>query len=510
MTRIFPTKGNPSGTAEAKGGSKSASSCLQIGPANDSFEEEASRVAEEVMGNTGVGLDWPFSKITNSASLRREPDYTGPGHGKKYPEQKASNSTSVGEAPPMVQNVLSAPGKVLDSVARGFFEPRFGRDFSQVRIHNDKMAAESAQAVNALAYTVGNHVVFDDGKYNLKSVSSRKLMAHELAHTVQQDQTDIGTVPLSPGEPTDRGEREASRASSTAVNRGGVSVQAHRRVGIQRQASPESPSPVMAPTAPHLDLAESASPFMAGAIGSVTLDGFETGKAVISSANQKKLAETTVTIQSLLKQYPGSTVKVTGHTDAVGKENDNLGLGQKRADAVQAVLLERGIPTNCIQAESEGEARLLIQTEKAEPRNRRVEIHFQPANQPPHILPQASPRPAPRQTPSPLPPIIPHLDTKLPQDSPRNPSLPDWFWKPLPPAPPSGRKSADDIINSAAKKITSFLPKSIQEKAQGLVKDAIEKGITSGLDAALQSAGVDATGREAIGKATEAAIKQKF
>jgi hypothetical protein len=65
-------------------------------------------------------------------------------------------------------------------------EPRFGHDFSKVRVHSDEMAAESARAVNALAYTVGDHVAFGAGQYAPRSGPGRKLLTHELVHVVQQ------------------------------------------------------------------------------------------------------------------------------------------------------------------------------------------------------------------------------------------------------------------------------------------------------------------------------------
>lgn len=89
-------------------------------------------------------------------------------------------------APPIVHEVLRSPGRPLDAAARAFFEPRFGVDFSAVRIHADSQAAASARAVNALAYTVDRDVVFDTGQYAPHSESGRRLLAHELTHVVQQ------------------------------------------------------------------------------------------------------------------------------------------------------------------------------------------------------------------------------------------------------------------------------------------------------------------------------------
>jgi len=92
-------------------------------------------------------------------------------------------------APPIVHEVLRSPGRPLDDQTRGFMESRFNHDFSGVRVHTDERAAESAQAVNALAYTVGNHVAFGAGQYAPGTSGGRRLLAHELAHTVQQGGT---------------------------------------------------------------------------------------------------------------------------------------------------------------------------------------------------------------------------------------------------------------------------------------------------------------------------------
>jgi hypothetical protein len=86
--------------------------------------------------------------------------------------------------------VLALSGQPLDTETRSFMEPRFGRDFSHVRVHSDIRAAESARAVNALAYTIGSHVVFGPGQYAPQTVRGRRLLAHEMVHTLQQGNTD--------------------------------------------------------------------------------------------------------------------------------------------------------------------------------------------------------------------------------------------------------------------------------------------------------------------------------
>ena len=81
----------------------------------------------------------------------------------------------------------------------------------------------------------------------------------------------------------------------------------------------------------------------------------------------------------LLRKYPGSAVHVSGHTDAIGKETDNEVLGQSRAYSVKVALIAMGVSADAIQTESKGETQLLIQTQKAEPKNRRTEVRFEPS-----------------------------------------------------------------------------------------------------------------------------------
>jgi Domain of unknown function (DUF4157) len=90
------------------------------------------------------------------------------------------------EVPPIVHEVLRSPGQPLDRETRAFMEPRFGHDFSNVRVHTNAKASESAREVNASAYTVGRDVVFGAGQYVPDSPASKRLLAHELVHVMQQ------------------------------------------------------------------------------------------------------------------------------------------------------------------------------------------------------------------------------------------------------------------------------------------------------------------------------------
>lgn len=126
-------------------------------------------------------------------------------------QRVAINSSSVNDVPPIVHEVLRSPGQPLDPATRAFMEPRFGHDFSEVRVHTDAKAAESARSVNALAYTVGRNVVLGEGHYAPRARTGRSILAHELAHVVQQRHAPLGvTSCLKMSAPTESAENEAN------------------------------------------------------------------------------------------------------------------------------------------------------------------------------------------------------------------------------------------------------------------------------------------------------------
>lgn len=155
---------------------------LAVNTPGDSYEQEADRTAKQVM--------------SMSEPLRRSPCSCGdrcPGcrnaqasHERLQTRSFPTRDPGQLAAPPIVNDVLRSPGQPLDPSLRAFMEPRFGRDFSQVRVHKDAQAQESAEAVSALAYTVGRHVVFGPGQYQPDTTAGRELLAHELTHTLQQ------------------------------------------------------------------------------------------------------------------------------------------------------------------------------------------------------------------------------------------------------------------------------------------------------------------------------------
>jgi hypothetical protein len=141
-------------------------------------------------------------------------------------QRAAISPSQVHEAPAIVHEVLRSPGQPLDAGTRAFVEPRFGHDFSQVRVHTDGRAAESARAVNSLAYTVGREVVFGTGQYAPATSTGQRLLAHELTHVVQQQGALVHSLTnsLRIGSPNEASDREADTVANQLISHGDISV----------------------------------------------------------------------------------------------------------------------------------------------------------------------------------------------------------------------------------------------------------------------------------------------
>jgi hypothetical protein len=135
---------------------------------------------------------------------------------KKSPMQRHGTDTAAASIPPAVERTLTGAGSPLDSQTRGFMESRFGHDFGRVRVHADAAASESARAVRADAYTVGTDIAFRSGLYAPFTTQGRTLLAHELAHVVQQ--TSGRALPSGiDGGPTDPLEVSADAMAEDAL-----------------------------------------------------------------------------------------------------------------------------------------------------------------------------------------------------------------------------------------------------------------------------------------------------
>lgn len=173
---------------------------LTINQPNDRYEQEADRVADVVMRMPEPRLQRQVEPEEEEETLQTKPlaseitplvqrqvELEGGEEEELIQAKDASGQTL--HVSPIVQtqiHSLRGGGQRLSSSLRNFFEPRFGHDFSQVRVHTDAKAAESARAVNARAFTIGRDVVFGAGEYSSESLAERKLLAHELTHVLQQ------------------------------------------------------------------------------------------------------------------------------------------------------------------------------------------------------------------------------------------------------------------------------------------------------------------------------------
>ena len=187
---------------------------LRIGQPGDTYEQEADRVAEQVMQipePQAVSSGTPYIHSVQRASpgcedevlnrqpmeqeeeeeLRRQPIEE---EEEKEFQAKATSGGISEENPDIESHIqnMRGGGQPLPESTRAFFEPRLGHDFSQVRVHSDAKAAESAREVNAKAYTVGRDIMFGAGQYAPENSTGQKLIAHELTHVVQQQPGSFG------------------------------------------------------------------------------------------------------------------------------------------------------------------------------------------------------------------------------------------------------------------------------------------------------------------------------
>jgi Domain of unknown function (DUF4157) len=163
---------------------------LKIGEPGDVYEQEADRVADEVMRMPEPTIQRQIEQDDGMLQMKAISNSITPlQRSSTVPNQSA-------EVPEIVNDVLRSPGQPLDSATRALMEPRFGNDFSQVRVHTGEDADRSARDVNAHAYTVGHNIVFGAGRFAPGTMEGRRLIAHELTHTLQQNDRAVSTSKL--------------------------------------------------------------------------------------------------------------------------------------------------------------------------------------------------------------------------------------------------------------------------------------------------------------------------
>jgi hypothetical protein len=210
---------------------------LAVSSPGDPYEREATRKAEEVMRmpdlDAGDFGDLPLKRKGHDSGLVQRATELG------YDPARLTVPDS------FVNNL--GPGQPLDDDTRAFFEPRFGYDFSQVRLHTDAQAAESAKTIGALAYTAGRNVVFGASQYAPQRDPGMRLLAHELAHVIQQgaavERTTWNQTAPEPGTSPSRRKDVEDEASETLIpgydppaDRALAAPRTQSRLAVQRQA----------------------------------------------------------------------------------------------------------------------------------------------------------------------------------------------------------------------------------------------------------------------------------
>ncbi len=347
-------------------------------------------------------------------------------------------------------------GTSLPSTVRAPFERALGRDFADVRIH---------PASGPRASTLGTDVALPEGRQAAAPDDERWVLAHELAHVVQQSRGGTGDDP----------EARATAAADAVLEGTAVSPESLGGAPVGAQMQPQPKGEVAPPAG-----SERETPGTTGAPGaSLTsgtgLDGFGRDKAVLSPGHVASLDQLAWSINLHLGMLKAghASIQVVGHTDTTGTEKHNSGLGQQRAEAVRSALAEalkkHGVSADQLDpigTRSAGESDLAVKTadEVDEPRNRRVHIE----------VTISAPTPPTKKPP---------IDLNLPRD-----------WQPpgsgagtpLAPGPgPATPTPSREWLEEALKKddLLKQLPKWARDKAIDGLKDADETVVDKVIDA---------------------------
>jgi outer membrane protein OmpA-like peptidoglycan-associated protein len=385
--------------------------------------------------------------------------------------------------------------------------------FGDVRVHHDSAANAEAKRAGAQAFTKGNDVSFASGRYNPSSSAGRQLLAHELAHVLQQR-----TGGRAPDAETRAARAGADVAQGRAVD---VGMLGGAPVGVQMQPETEA-----APEQKQEDAEQAASNDWR--TFTHVFDKFATNKDTLTAQHMKDIDDLAfaISLHTGMLARGQAKIEIVGHADSVGKEPPNEELGGKRASAIRAALEKKLTPREGEKplslewsARSAGEKELLVPTPDNAPeaRNRAVEVRVTIESLP------AEPK-APEQ---------PKIDLNLPKDyepppppGPRRRNDDDWWKK---------AEKNDRRIKELDKKIGKQKPRSLQdvivdgvmdkmvdpiirelpiskEKKKWLrekARSGIEAGTVKACEAAIDAAGVSGDEAKALKKACEAAIKQK-
>lgn len=399
---------------------------LRIGQPNDRYEQEADRVAGQVMQMPDPTLE-----------LKHTRGEVGPPCGEenikvrgKFIQAKQAGSQTPQTSPGLETQVrsLRGGGRPLPTPLSSFFEPRFGYDFDQVRIHTGARAVEAARAVNAKAFTIGRDIVFGTGQYKPETAQGTRLLAHELMHVVQQDVGQQGGAQPQIQRQDDGPESRPSPPGppygvtidlldplNSSVRIGGRAIPSIRDImdgleailglgrpqidppntiwppvqlsdeELERAACRVLPSlcPDTFTPLPHSGPLELSMPLTLRMprltqVAFHTIDHFVYASSAIPDRHRGLLDRTATDMHD----HPGYLAGLVGHTDTHGDAAYNQRLSARRARAVRSYLTGRGVPADqitSVRGAGETQPRFLDDRTNwlSAARNRRVEMTIQ-------------------------------------------------------------------------------------------------------------------------------------
>lgn len=242
-----------------------------------------------------------------------------------------------------VDEVLRAPSRGLGAEQREFFAQGFGTDFSSVRVHSDAQAAASARALDAQAYAVGQHIVFGAGQYRPETAAGRELLAHELAHVVQQRSAAPTDGPLTVGRADSPAEVDADRMAGAVLAGRSTSTGMTSPAMVARRTEPSSDAVPAAASPKPCPATHAIADDVYSAIGTAWgLSGHggdtvsEQGARIVTDKDSKRAIRTGsggAGGMSLPAEQPGDTTLGTFHTHPYSKsEKSHLGVSLSGVD----------------------------------------------------------------------------------------------------------------------------------------------------------------------------------
>ena len=415
---------------------------------------------------------------------------------------RAHDSSPVWRATP--EPAAAGQAAPLQESVRAQMQARFGAEFGAVRIHADASAAESARTIGAAAFTVGRDIVFGAGRYQPHSGAGQQLLAHELAHVVQQSRG---------GSAAPDAEARADQAADQAAHGRTVSTQALGGAPVALQAKPDDN--------PAAD---------AGlAFPTKTLSGFALNGAALAPAHSADIDNLagSISLHLGMRKNGRAMISIVGHTDRSGDEKLNDALGQDRADSARQALIDalkkRGIGADrfgAIGSSSMGESSPAVPTADGvkNEKNRRVEINVSVGSQP--VAAPAKPSFDPF---APLPPsVLPDGPGIGPRRDPEDGDLwrrmqenqrkIDEFDRKHPRVNKSPSEAViDKVMEEVVDPLIKKLPvsKDLQDLARSGVRKGLEKGSEAACDAAVDGTGASGPEAQGLKAACKAALKTK-